>query len=110
MLNIFSKYHFQPAFCYHFYVFVLYIQEPVLFATSVLENIRYGRPEATDDEVYITDNTLCHDHCLMNSSIFCYIISFDFLPNMKVLAAAQQANADGFIRDFPEVTDCTVYF
>lgn len=29
---------------------------------------------------------------------------------MKVLAAAQQANADGFIRDFPEVTDCTVYF
>lgn len=44
-------------------------QEPVLFATSVLENIRYGRPEATDDEV---------------------------------LAAAQQANADGFIRDFPE--------
>lgn len=44
-------------------------QEPVLFATSVLENIRYGRPEATDNEV---------------------------------LAAAQQANADGFIRGFPE--------
>ncbi|KAL4224808.1 ATP-binding cassette [Mactra antiquata] len=27
-------------------------QEPVLFATSVLENIRYGRPDATDTEVY----------------------------------------------------------
>ena len=27
------------------------IQEPVLFATSVLENIRYGRPDATDEEV-----------------------------------------------------------
>ncbi|RVE46215.1 hypothetical protein evm_009105 [Chilo suppressalis] len=26
-------------------------QEPVLFATSVRENIRYGKPEATDDEV-----------------------------------------------------------
>ena len=52
----------------------------MLFATSVLENIRYGRPEATDDEVYITDNTLCHNHCLMNSSIFCYITSFDFFP------------------------------
>ena len=26
-------------------------QEPVLFATSVIENIRYGRPEATDQEV-----------------------------------------------------------
>ena len=26
-------------------------QEPVLFATSVLENIRYGRPCASDDEV-----------------------------------------------------------
>ena len=26
-------------------------QEPVLFATSILENIRYGRPSATDAEV-----------------------------------------------------------
>lgn len=26
-------------------------QEPVLFATSVVENIRYGRPSASDDEV-----------------------------------------------------------
>ena len=26
-------------------------QEPVLFATSVLENIRYGRPDASDQEV-----------------------------------------------------------
>ena len=26
-------------------------QEPVIFATSVLENVRYGRPEATEDEV-----------------------------------------------------------
>lgn len=26
-------------------------QEPVLFATSILENIRYGRPDATDKEV-----------------------------------------------------------
>ncbi|KAL2914512.1 hypothetical protein HK105_205861 [Polyrhizophydium stewartii] len=26
-------------------------QEPVLFATSIVENIRYGRPDATDEEV-----------------------------------------------------------
>ena len=26
-------------------------QEPVLFATSILENIRYGNPSSTDDEV-----------------------------------------------------------
>jgi ATP-binding cassette subfamily B protein len=27
-------------------------QEPVVFSTSALENIRYGRPEASDDEVF----------------------------------------------------------
>ena len=27
------------------------LQEPVLFATTVMENIRYGCPEATDQEV-----------------------------------------------------------
>ncbi|XP_064476662.1 mitochondrial potassium channel ATP-binding subunit-like [Ornithodoros turicata] len=27
-------------------------QEPVLFATSIMENIRYGRPDATDEDVY----------------------------------------------------------
>ena len=26
-------------------------QEPVLFATSIMENIRFGRPSATDQEV-----------------------------------------------------------
>jgi ATP-binding cassette subfamily B protein len=26
-------------------------QDPVIFAASVLENVRYGRPEASDDEV-----------------------------------------------------------
>ena len=26
-------------------------QEPILFGTSVLENIRYGRPSATNEEV-----------------------------------------------------------
>lgn len=27
-------------------------QEPILFAESIKDNIRYGRPEASDDEVY----------------------------------------------------------
>jgi ATP-binding cassette subfamily B protein len=26
-------------------------QEPTIFATSVIENIRYGRPNASEDEV-----------------------------------------------------------
>ncbi|XP_063308979.1 mitochondrial potassium channel ATP-binding subunit isoform X1 [Pelobates fuscus] len=43
-------------------------QEPVLFGTSIMENIRFGRPDATDEEVY---------------------------------EAAKQANADGFICNFP---------
>ncbi|XP_018018920.1 mitochondrial potassium channel ATP-binding subunit-like [Hyalella azteca] len=43
-------------------------QEPVLFHTSVMENIRYGRPDATDSEV---------------------------------IAAAEAANAHGFISRFP---------
>ena len=30
----------------------LVAQEPVLFATTILENIRYGRPEASDEEVH----------------------------------------------------------
>ncbi|HMV65261.1 MAG TPA: ABC transporter transmembrane domain-containing protein [Myxococcota bacterium] len=44
-------------------------QEPILFATSIADNIRYGRPEATDAEVE---------------------------------AAARAANADVFIRAFPD--------
>jgi ATP-binding cassette subfamily B protein len=44
-------------------------QEPVLFSTSVAENIRYGRPDATQADVE---------------------------------AAARTANADGFVRGFPD--------
>ncbi|NXV75025.1 ABCB8 protein, partial [Atlantisia rogersi] len=44
-------------------------QEPVLFGTTILENIRFGKPGASDAEVQ---------------------------------AAARLANADGFIRGFPE--------
>ncbi|NWQ68605.1 ABCB8 protein, partial [Neopipo cinnamomea] len=44
-------------------------QEPVLFATTIMENIRFGKPEASDAEVY---------------------------------EAARQANADSFIRSFPQ--------
>ncbi|XP_072046624.1 mitochondrial potassium channel ATP-binding subunit-like [Amphiura filiformis] len=36
-------------------------QEPVLFATSVKENIRYGRPDATDQEV-MEAAALAHAH------------------------------------------------
>ena len=32
--------------------FAIVPQDTVLFADSILENIRYGRPDATDDDVY----------------------------------------------------------
>jgi len=44
-------------------------QEPTLFATTVMENIRYGSPDATDQEVY---------------------------------EAAKRANANDFIKGFPQ--------
>ncbi|NXY91668.1 ABCB8 protein, partial [Alcedo cyanopectus] len=50
-------------------------QEPVLFGTTIMENIRFGKPGASDAEVY---------------------------------AAAQLANADGFIRSFPDGYDTIV--
>lgn len=28
------------------------LQEPVLFATTIMENIRFGKPDASDEEVY----------------------------------------------------------
>lgn len=51
------------------------LQEPMLFNTSVRENLRYGRLDATDQEIE---------------------------------AAAQVAQADGFIRDLPEGYDTAV--
>ncbi|NXT29615.1 ABCB8 protein, partial [Syrrhaptes paradoxus] len=50
-------------------------QEPVLFGTSIMENIRFGKPGASDAEV---------------------------------IAAARLANADGFIRSFPQGYDTLV--
>ncbi|XP_069778766.1 mitochondrial potassium channel ATP-binding subunit isoform X2 [Narcine bancroftii] len=44
-------------------------QEPVLFSSTLKENIRFGKPDASDEEVF---------------------------------TAARQANADGFIRSFPD--------
>ncbi|NXF26270.1 ABCB8 protein, partial [Rhodinocichla rosea] len=50
-------------------------QEPVLFGTTIMENIRFGKPGASDAEVY---------------------------------EAARLADADGFIRSFPEGYDTVV--
>ncbi|XP_065648472.1 mitochondrial potassium channel ATP-binding subunit isoform X2 [Hydra vulgaris] len=50
-------------------------QEPTLFATTVMENIRYGSPQATDKQV---------------------------------IEAAKIANADGFIRSFPQAYDTII--
>lgn len=53
----------------------VWLQEPVLFGTTIMENIRFGKPGASDAEVY---------------------------------EAARLANADGFIRSFPEGYDTIV--
>ena len=45
-------------------------QEPVLFATSILENIRYGRPSASDEEVMACDGTLLSQNDCMSGSDF----------------------------------------
>jgi len=50
-------------------------QDPVLFSGSIRENIRYGRLDASDEELIV---------------------------------AAQAANADGFIREFPQGYDTIV--
>ncbi|XP_007444072.1 ATP-binding cassette sub-family B member 8, mitochondrial [Python bivittatus] len=50
-------------------------QEPVLFSTTIMENIRFGKPCASDAEIY---------------------------------AAARLANADSFIRSFPDGYNTTV--
>ncbi|KOX71775.1 ATP-binding cassette sub-family B member 8, mitochondrial [Melipona quadrifasciata] len=47
-------------------------QEPILFATSIMENIRYGKPDATNEDASIT-----------------------------VIEAAKEANAHEFIMNFP---------
>lgn len=46
-------------------------QEPILFAVSILENIRYGKPEATDAEVNVDYNR----YRVFNvSMILCYSV------------------------------------
>jgi ATP-binding cassette subfamily B (MDR/TAP) protein 8 len=41
-------------------------QEPMLFASTILENIRYGRPSATDEEV-IEASKLANAHTFIES-------------------------------------------
>lgn len=45
-------------------------QEPVLFATSIMENIRYGRPSATDQAV----------SCVMRRDIYLKLRCIFFYP------------------------------
>lgn len=61
-------------------------QEPILFGTFVIENIRYGKPSATDAEV--RNNII--KTIRKKRNIF-----------LQVVQAAQLANADDFIKKFP---------
>lgn len=48
IINLIKNYSYPFSFhciCHHS------LQEPVLFGSSIIENIRFGKPEATDAEV-----------------------------------------------------------
>ena len=45
------------------------MQEPILFNMTIKENIKYGKPEATDEEVY---------KAAMNSNLLEYIESISY--------------------------------
>jgi len=65
------------------YVCAFCIQEPVLFATTVLENIRYGRPMASDTEVcsFIIYYIFCVIFIVYMCVLYVYhIIPFSALP------------------------------
>ena len=64
-------------------------QEPVLFAASIMENIRYGNPSCSDDEVGGVSNVTMHGMCVCMSP-------------MQVIEAAKLANAHNFISEFPQ--------
>lgn len=63
-------------------------QEPILFGTTILENIRYGKPDATDEEV-----------CWVLLDLLVELFSRNCV--CQVRKAAQLANADEFIAHFP---------
>ena len=46
-------------------------QEPVLFATTIIENIRYGRPSASDQEVFVMTTAMCIMKPLMSGPKAC---------------------------------------
>ena len=68
-------------------------QEPTLFGTSIYENIRYGRPEATREEVPLSPLSF------FLSCLLCLYLSFSFF--LQIETAAKEANAHDFIASFP---------
>ena len=71
-------------------------QEPTLFGTTIYENIRYGRPEATREEVAACPS--------LNFSSFLFFFLFSLVQLSIVLqieTAAREANAHNFIETFP---------
>jgi ATP-binding cassette subfamily B protein len=46
--------------------FAVVLQEPVLFAASIAENIAYGRPDASDDEIVAAANAAASHEFILN--------------------------------------------
>ena len=63
-------------------------QEPVLFATTIAENIRYGRVDATDEEIKAAAKEAnAHDFisALPDVSFFIYTLSPLFYFSIKII-------------------------
>src|SRR5207237_8137875 len=48
--------------------FGVVLQEPVLFGASIAENIAYGKPDASDEEICIASKSACAHEFIMNLS------------------------------------------
>ena len=66
-------------------------QEPVLFATTVMENIRYGRPSATDDEVCVRA-CVCVRECACVCVCVCVSMPCDLIETLCHMCQCQIAS------------------
>ena len=64
-------------------------QEPVLFATSVMENIRYGRPDATDEDVYAAAQQVGKSDYAQSATVWHVTLS-GMIPGFHLLGGRRQ--------------------
>jgi ATP-binding cassette subfamily B protein len=81
--------------------FAIVLQEPILFSTSIRENIAYGRPEATDREIVVAARTAgAHDFIVSLSDGYDTMVGE---RGMRLSGGERQriALARAFLKDAP---------